>query len=107
MSSGEVIYWCGKRPDRQGSVRNLVNSAGTVIGTLAYSAFGVGTTNTGTTDRQRYTGREWDTTLNLQYSRAREYDPSVSRFNSVDPMGFGAGDSKLNFGSHVNLVSRS
>ena len=39
----------------------------------------------------RYTGREFDTETNLQFSRARYYDPKVGKFISPDPTGLAGG----------------
>src|SRR5205807_8066038 len=46
-------------------------------------------------DRYKYTGREWDAAVLLQYNRARYYDPATGRWTSQDPLGFNAGDSNL------------
>jgi RHS repeat-associated protein len=46
-------------------------------------------------DRYKYTAREWDTAISLQYNRARYYDPTIGRWISQDPVGFTAGDSNL------------
>ncbi len=45
--------------------------------------------------RYGYTGRELDLESGLAYYRARYYDPANGVFISVDPMGFGAGDTNL------------
>ncbi len=52
-------------------------------------------TNPSVSFRYGYTGRERDLESGLSYYRARYYDPQVGRFISVDPMGFGAGDTNL------------
>ncbi|MDI1241819.1 MAG: RHS repeat-associated core domain-containing protein, partial [bacterium] len=38
--------------------------------------------------RYQFTGREFDSTIGLQFSRARFYDPKLGRFISEDPIGF-------------------
>ncbi|WP_310484914.1 polymorphic toxin-type HINT domain-containing protein, partial [Chamaesiphon sp. VAR_48_metabat_403] len=45
--------------------------------------------------RYGYTGREQDKETGYYYYRARYYDPANGRFISVDPAGFGAGDTNL------------
>ena len=62
-----------------------------------YNAFGQVIAQAGWGDLGRYqwTGREYDAEINLQYNRARYYDPGTGRWVSQDPMGFGAGDSNL------------
>jgi RHS repeat-associated protein len=42
-----------------------------------------------------FTGREWDTDLNLYYFKARYYNSNVGRFISEDPIGLGAGEVNL------------
>ncbi len=91
-SSGTVLWYL---TDYEGSVRQIVNNSGTVVGTLAYTAFGQITTNSGTTDRYGYTGMQWDTAVNLYVDGAREYNPATGRYQQQDPKGFGAGDPDL------------
>ncbi len=93
VASGGTVNWY--LTDNQGSVRNLTNSSGALVGTIVYDAFGKTTSSSGTTDRYGYTGREWDSFLGLQYSRARVYDPTIAKWYSADPLGFGAGDANL------------
>src|SRR5207249_3566830 len=38
-------------------------------------------------DRYKYTGREWDSVTQLQYSRARWYNPATGKWLSQDPLG--------------------
>ncbi len=38
-----------------------------------------------------FTGREWDSEINLYYYRARFYDPKLGKFLQTDPMGYAAG----------------
>jgi len=77
--------------DRLGSVRDIVDTSGTVLYHTGYDSFGnkVSTTGSGG-DRFGFTGREHDAALNLYYYRARFYDPATGRFVSKDPIGFDA-----------------
>jgi len=47
----------------------------------------------------RFTARDFDTETNLQFSRARYFDPNTGRFLSEDPIGFSGG---ANFYSYVS-----
>jgi RHS repeat-associated protein len=83
--------------DHQGSVRDVVNDAGTVVDHVDYNAFGKVIAETNATYRGRYgyTGREQDVEIGLQYNRARYYDAETGRWVTQDPLGFDAGDSNL------------
>jgi RHS repeat-associated protein len=83
--------------DRMGSVRQITNLAGSVLDTITYDPFGGVASESGPSygDRYKYTGREYDSTSQLQYSRARYYDGSTGRWLSEDPLGFSAGDVNL------------
>jgi RHS repeat-associated protein len=68
-----------------------------VLDTITYDPFGGVASESGPSygDRYKYTGREYDSTSQLQYSRARYYDGSTGRWLSEDPLGFSAGDVNL------------
>jgi RHS repeat-associated protein len=74
-----------------GSTVALTNSSGAITESQSYDSFG-NRTNTTFSNRYQFTGREYDATTGLQYSRARWYDPQLGRFISEDPIGFGGGD---------------
>jgi RHS repeat-associated protein len=88
-------YWT--LTDRQGSVRDALDNTGTVKDAINYDAFGNIISESSSTYRGSYawTGRELDVETDLQYNRARWYDPATSRWMSQDPLGFNAGDSNL------------
>jgi RHS repeat-associated protein len=84
----EDIYWL--MADNQGTTRDVIEynagtSATVVEAHLAYSAFGVPDGDTSLT-RYLFTGREWDTDVNLQYNRNRWYNPAIGRWQSEDPV---------------------
>ena len=83
------------------------DSTGVVQTQYTYEPFG-NTTLTGapSTNAFQYTGRENDGT-GLYYYRARYYHPTLQRFISQDPLGFGGGDANLYgyvFNDPVNLT---
>ena len=78
--------------DGLGSITTLTNSAGSVVQSYTYDAFGNITSQTGVVENSyTYTGREWDSEANLYYYRARYYDANIGRFITEDPIGFGGG----------------
>lgn len=84
--------------DGLGSIVNHTNSAGSVVYSRGYDAFG--NLETGANEAgYAFTGREWDPETGLYYYRARYYDPTTGRFVSEDPLGFRAGP---NFYAYVN-----
>jgi RHS repeat-associated protein len=83
--------------DRLGSIDTLTDKDGNVVDKRTFDSFGrvLSQMNPSVQFRYGYTGRELDLESGLDYYRARYYDPQVGRFISVDPMGFGAGDTNL------------
>jgi len=81
--------------DALGSTLALTDSTGTTQTSYTFEPFG-NTTSTGSasTNSFAYTGRELDAT-GLYYYRARYYNPTLQRFVSEDPLGFGGGDTNL------------
>jgi RHS repeat-associated protein len=92
--AGAVTYYLA---DHLGSIVQLTNSSAAVTLTRQYDAYGaplVGDTPSG----YAYTGREWDSEIDLYYYRARFYDPEIGRSISEDPIGLGGG---VNFYAYV------
>ncbi|MFO0868567.1 MAG: RHS repeat-associated core domain-containing protein [Pirellulales bacterium] len=89
-ASGNVLWHLA---DHQGTIHDLVNAQGTVVNHLKYDSYGrlISQTQPSFDTRYRYTGREYDESTDLQYHRARYYDPSTGRFLSQDPTGFSGG----------------
>ena len=95
IGAGEDPEWY--LADRLGSVRQIVDGAGTILDEITYDSFGgiLSETNPAQGDRFKFTGREYSPELGIYYYRARWYDPSSGRFISQDPIGFSAGDVNL------------
>ncbi len=93
---GEGTSWY--LTDHLGSVRNILNSVGTIVDTIDYESFGniLSETSVQSGDRYKYTAREWDSQLGLYYYRARFYSPTTGRFTSEDPISFAGGQVNLN-----------
>jgi len=91
-ASGDYFYL----KDHIGTVKHVVDSNGSVVQNINYSAYGmitsitdgVGTLITNDPKVQVYhsfTGREYDNETKMYYYRARYYDPSSGRFIQHDP----------------------
>ncbi len=94
--------------DNQRTVRDIVDSTGTLADHTEYSSFGavIGTSLVHQ-DRFAFTGREFDGTTGLYYYRARAYDPQTGRFQNQDPLSFDAGDANLyRYGANAPGVYR-
>ena len=71
--------------DGLGSVRTLTDSTGAITDTYTYEAFGGLATHTGTTEnRYLFTGEQFDPNVGFYYVRARYYNPSIGRFQTMD-----------------------
>jgi RHS repeat-associated protein len=90
-----TAYWY--LTDRQGSVRDVLDSSANVKDAISYDGWGniVSETNSAYRGEYGWTGRLFDAETDLQYNRARWYDPATGRWMSQDPLGFDAGDSNL------------
>jgi len=82
--------------DALGSTVALVADSGAVHTQYTYEPFGTAAANGGADGNAfQYTGRENDGTGLYYYYRARYYHPSLQRFPSEDPLGFGGDDVNL------------
>ena len=83
--------------DNQGTVKDLIDSAGVIQNHIVYDSFGKITnqTNSSVSTIFGYTGREYDAETEQYYYRARYYDQNVGRFINEDPLSFAAGDSNI------------
>jgi len=87
--------------DVQGSIISLVDKNNNVVEEYSYDAYGKIISSNKTIETNNpygYTARVMDDE-DLYYYRARYYDPTVQRFLSLDPIGFGSLD--FNFYRYV------
>ncbi|NER00350.1 MAG: RHS repeat-associated core domain-containing protein, partial [Cyanothece sp. SIO2G6] len=72
--------------DAHSGVRQLTDESGNITDVYDYDAYGNLIASATTSDNDYlYRGEQFDSDANLQYLRARYYDPSTGRFSSVDP----------------------
>ncbi len=85
IAQKNVVGWQYYQPDALGSVRQVVNAAGTVIQARNYEPFGKQLSAAGNPlTKYAFTG-EWQDPTGQIYLRARYYDPATGRFLSKDP----------------------
>src|SRR5262249_51942642 len=89
VSSGGTAAWY--LPDRLGSIRNVVDSSGALIDTIAYDGFGVVTSESSPSsgDRYKFTGRVLDSETGFRIHDHRYVAPPVGRWTTEDPLGLG------------------
>jgi RHS repeat-associated protein len=89
LRSATISYYEENGSD---AITSLTTSAGALPNTYAYDSFGKLTASNGViVNPFQYATREFDQETNIYYYRARYYDPSLGRFISEDPIGFGGG----------------
>ena len=97
--AGVLTYF---HADGLGSIVKTTNSAGAVLTSRRYDAFG--NLELGVTNGYAFTGREWDGESGLYYYRFRYYDPRIGRFISEDPAGFTAGFNRYAYVSNQPIT---
>ncbi len=80
LKGGTAIHYY---PDGQGSTRLIADQAQNVLETHAHDAFGRRTGGAGG-DGHQYTGEYFDAASGFYHLRARDYDPRIGRFVSMD-----------------------
>ena len=85
--AGEVLWLLA---DHLGTTRHLVVAIGQVANHLKYDSFGnvVEQSDDSKATRFQFTGREFESELDLYMYRSRFFDSSVGRFVSEDTLGF-------------------
>lgn len=89
MTSGGASYYY--HYDGLGSVANVTSSIGTLQWSYVYEPFGTVRTEVkndpqAPTNLMRFTGELYDLDTSLYHLRARQYDPTLGRFLTVDPL---------------------
>ncbi|HVC95125.1 MAG TPA: RHS repeat-associated core domain-containing protein [Pirellulales bacterium] len=93
-SAGTTDYMLA---DDLASVRDVVNTSSAVVDHIVYSSFGqvAYESNSAIAHWAGFAGYKADANTGLDYADHRWYDPSVGRWISEDPLGFGGGDTNL------------
>jgi RHS repeat-associated protein len=111
-SNGQATQVNWLLSDHLGTVRDVArHSAGstTVVDHIFLNSFGVEVSHSAADPGHRFgfTGRDRDLESDLDYYRARYYDPRLGRFISQDPIGFEANDPNVQryVGNSVTLAT--
>jgi RHS repeat-associated protein len=73
--------------DRLGSVRQVINSSGSVVKYSTFEPFGESIESGGTFDDPfGFTGQYFDAEIGEYHLRARQYNPTLARFTARDPV---------------------
>jgi RHS repeat-associated protein len=86
-----TVHW--HLTDHIGTISAVADEVGRAVSTAVFDSFGnvLGQPFI----RYGFTGREYDSEIKVSFLRTRYYVPSVSRFASVDAVGFLGGDANL------------
>jgi RHS repeat-associated protein len=91
IASGTTSYFLSDRL----SARLTLNTSGAVVGRQAHLPFGEDFAESGTQQKQHFTGYERDSETGTDYAINRQYNQSVGRFDQLDPV-VGTGPERLN-----------
>src|SRR5262249_55921190 len=93
--------------DMLASVRQIVNTSGTVLDAITYDSFGNISTETQPSngDRFKFAGMQWDSEIGQYYVWHRHYLAGPGRFASEDQLRFRAGDANLYRYVHNNVAT--
>jgi RHS repeat-associated protein len=83
--------------DQQGTIRDVVNSGGSVVDHIVYDPYGNILSQTSLSNQPRFgfDGMQLDAATGLYYDNARYYDASTGKFITQDPIGFAGGTADL------------
>ncbi|MDX6400379.1 MAG: hypothetical protein QOF27_985 [Gaiellaceae bacterium] len=89
MNTGGADYYF--HHDALGSTANLTSSAGATQWTYVYEPYGIARTETKVNNKapvspMKFNGQYFDSATSLYHLRARQYDPALGRFLSLDPV---------------------
>lgn len=89
MNTGGADYYF--HHDALGSTANLTSSSGATQWTYVYEPYGTARTETKVNNKApvsplKFNGQYFDSATSLYHLRARQYDPALGRFLSLDPV---------------------
>jgi RHS repeat-associated protein len=91
-SNGQVLWHLA---DHLGTTHDLVDSTGQVVQHFQFDSFGQLLSVESPLTRYLFTGREYESGLEIYFYRARYYDVAIGEFVSEDPIGFSGLDANL------------
>jgi len=82
--------------DQLGTPQKLVDSAGNIVWSAQYAAFGKANIQIDTVENNlRFPGQYFDKETGFHYNYQRFYDPDTARYIQTDPIGFAGGEINL------------
>jgi len=94
LKQDDEYYWYLN--DQLGTPQKLVDSAGNIVWSVQYEAFGKATIHVETiTNHLRFPGQYFDQETGWHYNWLRYYDPETARYTQTDPIGFAGGEINL------------
>jgi RHS repeat-associated protein len=81
--------------DHSGSVREVFSTSELVVDTVTYDSFGNLLNEANATDNDAFQRYDCDPNVLLYQSCTRAYDPTIARWLTDEPIGFGAGADDL------------
>ena len=90
-TSGSTYGTAWLLTDRLGSVRDVLNAAGTLEASVSYDAFGNPSTSGLWLGDRGFTGFYYSASTSVDFAQNREYLPSLGQWMSQDPTGLDAG----------------
>lgn len=95
--------------DHLGSVAQVVNASGEVLGTRRYDAYGAVLASGGVSTLPGYAGMFWHSPSGLNLTWYRAYDPQAGRWLSRDPIGEAGGINVYAYATNdpVNFIDRN
>jgi len=95
MKQGSEYYFY--QNDHLGTPQKLTAMNGAVVWSAKYSSFGQADVDPSSTimNNLRFPGQYFDQEIGQHYNYFRYYDPSIGRYNNLDPIGFAGLDKNL------------
>ncbi len=100
--TGQDYYYS---QDGLGSVTDLTDLSEDVVDSFTYDAYGLPSNLSTVGNPYLYTGREYESEIDMYFYRSRYYNHETGRFITTDPIGFAGGNNLYNYVSNNPINS--